>query len=258
VKRQRSGSMLLVIAGAIGAAFGAEPIAKGGLGAPYLEGQHAPPSRQPSRDPTSAVTAISPAKSISVSVESAAPEMTHVKLTNHSDRAVLAVDVSAFRGNQPVVSDRRRAARNEPLVRPGDEYRFDLQVPLDRLVVTSVLWDDGRVDGDPGLLADERVLDLGKAAQIRRVLKLLRDYRDLSARQTIDELRARLTMLPATEEVPTPNGARAGMEIVKEAVLQDLMAFEGGQPAPAAGAWRRWLDDTIGAYEDWFARIAAR
>jgi len=36
------------------------------------------------------------------------------------------------------------------------------------------------------------------------------------------------------------------------------MTFERGQPSPNAETWRRWLDQTIGAYEDWFARIAAR
>jgi hypothetical protein len=214
---------------------------------------------------------ISPSKSLTVSVEPAAgaparqprwgpgaPDVMPVRLTNHSDRAVLALDISAFRGSERVLSDRRRAARNEPLVLPGDEYLFDLPMPLDRFVVTSVLWDDGRVEGDPGLLADERVLDLGKAAQIRRVMKLLRDYRDLSVRQSLDELRGALTTLPVTEDVPTPNGAQSGMQQVKEEVLQDLMAFERGEPSPNAETWRRWLDQTIGAYEDWFARIAAR
>jgi len=184
--------------------------------------------------------------------------MMRARLTNHSDRAVLAVDVSAFRGSARVLSDRLRAARNEPLVLPGDEYLFDLRVPLDRFVVTSVLWDDGRVDGDPGLLADERVFDLGKAAQIRRVMKLLRDYRDLGARQSLDELRGALMTLPVMEDVPTAAGAQTGLQHVKEAVLQDLMTFERGQPSPNAETWRRWLDQTIGAYEDWFARIAAR
>jgi hypothetical protein len=245
-------------AGAIGAVACAGPIARSWPGTPYLESQNAPPAGGPSRDRKDTVTAISPAKLLGVSVESAVADVMRVSLANHSDHAVLAVDVSAFRENQRVVSDRRRAARNEPLVRAGGAYIFDLQAPLDRLVVTSVLWDDGHVDGDPGLLADERVLDLGKAAQIRRVLKLLREYRDLSTSQTIAELRAGLMKLPATADVPTPNGAQAGMEIVKEAVLQDLIVFESDQAAPAAGAWRRWLDDTIGAYEDWFASIAAR
>jgi hypothetical protein len=252
VKHQRSGSILLVVASVIGAIGGA----------PLAAFHHGLPGQS-----KSAVAVISPSKSVNLSVEPAArpprlgpaaPDMMHVRLTNHSDRAVLALDVSEFRGSERVLSDRRRAARNEPLVLPGDEYLFDLPMPIDRFVVTSVLWDDGRVDGDPGLLADERVLDLGKAAQIRRVMKLLRDYRDLSARQSVDELRGALMTLPVTEDVPTANGAQAGLQQVKEAVLQDLMTFERGQPSPNAETWRRWLDQTIGAYEDWFARIAAR
>jgi hypothetical protein len=261
VKRRQAGSILLGILGntAIGATVCAEPVGTRGIAAPYVDVQDAPPSKRPPRQSNSAVAVISPSQSLNVSVEpAAAPDTMHVRVTNHSDRAVLTLDVSAFRGSQPVLSERRRAARNEPLVLPREEYAFDLEVPLDRLAVTSVLWDDGRVEGDPGLLADERVLDLGKAAQIRRVLKLLRDYRDLSARQALDELHGRLMMLPATEDTPTSAGARLGMQQVKEAILLDATAFGRSQPSPGADAWRRWLDQTIGAYEEWFARIAAR
>jgi hypothetical protein len=238
--RHAPGSILLVVASAIGA-LGATLDFHDGL----LE------------QSKSAVAVISPSKSLNVSVGPAASDRMHVKLTNRSDRAVLALDVSAFRGSERLLSERRRAARNEPLVLPGDEYLFDFTMPLDRFVVTSVLWDDGRVEGDPGLLADERVLDLGKAAQIRRVMKLLRDYRDVTSRQLLDELRGALMMLPVSD-MATLDGAQAGMQQVKEAVLQDLMTFERDQPSPSAETWRRWLDQTIGAYEDWFARIAAR
>jgi hypothetical protein len=239
VKRHPSWSLLLLVSGT----------------AVLVDAQAARPTQKPSRE---AVTVTSASKSLDVRVEPLAPEAIQIRVTNHSARAVLALDFSAFRAGERIVTDRRRAARNEALVLPHDEYVFDLPGTFDRFIVTSVLWDDGHVDGDPGLSADERVLDLGKAGQIRRVLKLLRDYRDLSGRQTFDELRGRMAALPVTSDVPAAKGAHVGMQLVKEAVLQDLAAFERAQPSPNTEAWRGWLDQTTGAYEDWLARIAAR
>jgi hypothetical protein len=239
VKHRRSWSLLLIVSST----------------SVLVDAQAGRPAPRPSRE---AVTVTSASKSLDVQVEPLAPAAIHVRVTNHSARAVLTLDVSAFRAGERIVTDRRRAARNEALVLPHDEYVFDLAGTFDRFIVTSVLWDDGHVDGDPGLLADERVLDLGKAGQIRRVLKLLRDYRDLNARRTFDELRGRVKALPVLSDVPAANGAQVGMQLVKEAVLQDLAAFERAQPSPNPDAWRGWLDQTTGAYEDWFARIAAR
>jgi hypothetical protein len=237
---------------------------RGGLDAstagvsPYLNGQGAHRSVPPK--PGNAVAVVSPSKSLAVHIETLVPAaMTaRIVLANHSQRALLAVDLAAFLGSQRIVSDRRKSPRNEPLVLGHGEYAFDLAAPFDRLVVTSVLWDDGSVEGDPGLLADERVLDIGKAAGLRRVMKLLREYGDLADRQSPGGLRARLAVLSVIPDVPSSRGEQLGMQQVKDAVLEDVIAFERAQPSPNAAAWRSWLDQTINAYEDWFARIAAR
>ena len=97
-----------------------------------------------------------------------------LSLSNRSSHAVLAIQYEVFRGGARVLSDRRKTDRNEALVPPGRGHAFEVGAvtTVDRVSVTSVLWDDGRVEGDHALLADERMIDIGKAAQIRRVLAL--------------------------------------------------------------------------------------
>jgi hypothetical protein len=210
--------------------------------------------------PRAAVAISSSSGSLDVHVETPAAATVKVRivLANRSQRGVLAVELAAFRGTEQIISERRRSPRNEPLVRGESEYAFEVAATFDRLVVSSVLWDDGSVEGDPGLLADERVLDIGKAAQIRRVMKLLREYQDPGERQTVVDLRARLGSLAVVPDQPFLRGTVIGMQAVKAAALEDLLAFEHAQPSPNASAWRTWLDQTISTYEDWLARIIAR
>jgi hypothetical protein len=224
-----------------------------------LVGQARPSARRGAR-PQVAAAISSPSRLLDVRVETAAAasSTTRIVLANRSQHAVLALDLAAFRGTENVISDRRSSPRNEPLVTAWSEYTFEVAATFDRLVINSVLWDDGSVEGDPGLLADERVFDIGKAAQIRRVMKVLRVYQDLSERQSIADLRARLASLSAVPDVPYLPRTEAGMQQVKAAALEDLMAFEHAHASPDAAVWRTWLDQTITSYEDWLARIAAR
>jgi hypothetical protein len=64
----------------------------------------------------------------------------------------------------------------------GQEYTFELTISnkdgdawrtLDRIVLTSVMWDDGTVDGDPQPAIHERVLARNRAFQLQSLLKTL-------------------------------------------------------------------------------------
>jgi hypothetical protein len=210
--------------------------------------------------PQAAAAISSPSRLLDVRVETAADASSTIRIVfaNRSQHAVLALDLAAFRGTENVISDRRSSLRNEPLVAAWSEYAFEVAATFDQLVINSVLWDDGSVEGDPGLLADERVLDIGKAAQIRRVMKVLREYQDLGEQQSIADLRARLASLSVAPEVPSLRRTQVGMQQVRVAALEDLMAFERAHASPDPAVWRMWLDQTITSYEDWLARIAAR
>jgi hypothetical protein len=142
---------------------------------------------------------------------------------------------------------------------PGRDHAFEIQLAAaDRVVITSVLWDDGAVEGDGALAADERVLDLGKALQIRRVLKLLQESASGRGPQTIRAFRAKLTALPVTGDVPHPDTAQIGMQQVKDAALADLSAFERAGATGPVVAFVTWVTDTTASYEEWLARVAAR
>ena len=224
-----------------------------------LVGQARQSARRGAR-PQAAAAISSPSRLLDVRVETtaAATSTIRIVLANRSQHAVVALDLAAFRGTENVSSERRSSPRNEPLVAAGSEYAFEAAATFDRFVITSVLWADGSVEGDPGLLADERVLDIGKAAQIRRVMKVLREYQDLGEQYSIADLRTRLASLSVVPDVPSLRRTEVGMQQVKAAALEDLMAFEHAVPAPDAALWRTWLDQTIASYEDWLARIAAR
>ena len=56
----------------------------------------------------------------------------------------------------------------------------------------------------------------------------------MSKVSAVPSLSVTVMTLPVMEDVPTATGAQAGLQHVKEAVLQDLMTFERGQPSPNA------------------------
>ena len=77
----------------------------------------------------------------------------------------------AYRTDRIALSGARRGKRNQPLLPPGGEDRFELAVgsqsanrggaapaadAIDRLSLTSVLWDDNLVEGGPERAAQER------------------------------------------------------------------------------------------------------
>ena len=165
-----------------------------------------------------------------------------------------------FRGGARVFSGRRKMDRNEALVLPGRSHAFELEIGTstasDRVSVSSVLWDDGRVEGDPGLLADERMIDIGKAAQIRSVLRVLRDAASRDADPA--SVRAGVIALPTTADLLRAAATRAGMQLVKDAMLKDLATFEESSSQRGAPSFVTWLADATASYEEWLARIAAR
>jgi hypothetical protein len=102
------------------------------------------------------------------------------------------------------------------------------------------------------------VLDIGKAVQLRRVIKLLHEFAERNGEPAVYAFRARAASLPLLGEVPYPDASRAGMQQVKDALMKDLDVFEGAQFLRKAPSFATWIADTTAAYEEWLARIAAR
>jgi hypothetical protein len=210
---------------------------------------------------------------LEVRIDHVAPNVPTYRLvlTNRSPQAVVAIQYEAYRGAVRLLSERRKTDRNEALVPPGRNHAFEIQrdaasgsaeragqaVTLDRVAITSVLWADGRVDGDPGLLADERMIDLGKAAQIRHVLQVIRDVAGGASEPSERDFRAAVTALPVGADLLRTAGSRTGMQQVKDAVLRDLDAFDRALSQRGATSFALWLSDATASYEEWLARIVA-
>ena len=103
---------------------------------------------------------------------------------NHSARDLRAIDYTVYEGGVRLASGRRKTERNEPLALSGAEYSFEYWTSRsagkpartpDRLVVTSVMWDDGSVDGDHAGAAQERAMAGNRQRQLDRLLDALGD-----------------------------------------------------------------------------------
>jgi hypothetical protein len=110
-------------------------------------------------------------------------------LTNHSTRALMVIQYRLYRGHDLVITGRRKTDQNEPLARPGQDHVFELPTSrgssdewriIDRAEITSVMWDDGLVEGDPVPAQQERGIREGRARSIRDMLALLRSANKLS------------------------------------------------------------------------------
>ena len=184
-------------------------------------------------------------------------------IVNRSSHAVKALQFEGYSGDQRVIAGRRRAERNEPLVKPNAEYTFSIPLDTgqigpdgapvwsrwDRVAITSVVWDDGLVEGDANVAAQERALDGERAVQINRVLAVLRSAADSNGRVTPEDVRRQLAANALTLSI--------GMQQVRDAAMADLGTFERGGSVDDARAFHTWLTRTVTEYEQWLARTVA-
>jgi VWFA-related protein len=217
----------------------------------------------PAAVPTpSSIDVTSASRAIDVRTETIAPRVPayRIVVANRSTRALLAMQYEIFHGATRVAGGRRKSERNEPIAAPGRSYAFEIQPgsAIDRLAITSVVWEDGAIEGDGVLAADERMLDIGKAIQLRRVLKLLHEFEERNGEPAVHAFRARATALTLIADVPLTDASRTGMQQVKDALMKDLDLFEHAPGVRPSGSFATWITDTTGAYEEWLARIAAR
>ena len=159
------------------------------------------------------VTSASPL--LDVTVDLMRHDMPSYKITfrNRAARAVMAVSFKMYRGEKEVGSGRRKTNRSTPIVDAAGDYTFTLQVGggetpgFDRFGVDGVLWDDGRVEGNPELKATERALTVGHAQQLRGVLAILRTAapsNDSTAEPaSLGQIRAAIEALPIRPTPPT-------------------------------------------------------
>ena len=134
-----------------------------------------------------------------------------------------------------------------------------------------VLWDDGRVEGNPELKATERALTVGHAQQLRGVLAILRTAApasDSTAEPTsLGQIRAAIEALPiradsadATLAAEGVSGHVYSVEIgrqqVKDAVLQDIDAYVQAHPGSTRSP-APWALEARPKYSAWLNRTGS-
>ena len=192
--------------------------------------------------PPPALEVTSASHAIDVRTEAVAPGVHayRIVVTNRSTRGLIALQYEVARGATRVAGGRRKSERNEPIAAAGRSYAFEIQPgsSIDRLAITALVWEDGAIEGDGVLAADERMLDIGKSIQLRHVLKLLHEFEERNGEPAVHAFRARATALTLTADVPLTDASRIGMQQVKDALMKDLDSVRARARRPAVGQLR--------------------
>jgi hypothetical protein len=180
-----------------------------------------------------------------------------VVVRNRSSLALMWLHFKAYRGDDlTAISGRPRGKRNVPLIPPNGEHTFEVTSstvgesgdspgawkPLDRIEVTSLLWQDGVVEGDPEPALQQGRFDTSKAMHIRALIQLLRDARERSIASLRAEIAGATTFDIETQQL-------------KDSLLADLDAFERTQRSVDGQDFETWLTRTIAECRQWLARI---
>jgi hypothetical protein len=199
-----------------------------------------------------------------------------VTFRNRSQRAVMAFAYHTYRGDVRTTSGWRRTHRTTPIIEAGGEYSATVtagsgETPgFDRFEVSAVLWDDGTIEGEQTLKADEQALTIGYAQQLRRVLVVLDDAVPASGSTTesknLVQVRAALAALPiamdesdvARQQHLDELTIKNGQVQVKNAVLQDLDVYVRAHAGSAQSSARAWVDEARPRYSAWLRRAASR
>jgi hypothetical protein len=180
-------------------------------------------------------------------------------VANQSAVPLMWLQFKAYRGQRLTLSGRPRGKRNAPLVLPGEEHAFDVTTSaggrldspdgpdrwpaLDRIEVTSLMWQDGIVEGERGPATEQHAADRRRAEHLGRMVQRLR----APGPRSIDTLRAQL------EAVMAPDAETRQLRDATLATLDDLGASGATSDTPA---FRAWLDRTSTEYEEWLARVS--
>jgi hypothetical protein len=211
-------------------------------------------------------------------------------VANRSGQAVMALAYELFFAESGKGLGRARKPGRVPLIAPGETYVLRIAPQpksgggtastawraLQRLAITTVMWSDGLIEGDPAPAADEAVFHAGSAVQLSRALALIRGRARAPASYPIATLRADIAGLgidvteteaggvrAALGDAPmriqeTPFGStRLGMQQVKNAILNDIDAYKSDAAAGKAEPYAVWLPWLVSKYDGWQRRIAA-
>ena len=181
-----------------------------------------------------------------------------VTITNRAPFPLMWFRFEAHRSESSPISGVKRANRDLPLVLPNGEYTFELPSgtmgpssgddpgawhPVDRVELTSLMWQDGTVEGDKQTAAQKAGWDRQRANYLRAVLTILR-----ADRRSITALR---------DDISNPRPPDVEMEQVKAGLLEQLDRFARREFSSDGLDFQTWLRRTIAEQEQWLARIVS-
>ena len=181
-----------------------------------------------------------------------------VLVTNESLLPLMWLQYKAYRGTRLAIMGRPRGKRNLPLVLPGAEYSFEITTStgtldspdrpeqwqaIDRIEVTSMMWEDGTVEGDPQSAAEQRRVDQLRAQQLVTLREILRG----ATSQSIASLREQIA-----------KGMNSDLEVrrARDSLIGELDALVSAGKTPDSPEFRAWVTRTLGECEQWLMRIA--
>jgi hypothetical protein len=177
-----------------------------------------------------------------------------VTVTNRSDLALTWFQFQTYRGQQLAMTTRKRGSRNLPVIAPHSEYTFqytstastrapdgaDLWEPHDRVEVSSVLWQDGMVEGALEPAIQQARFDTSRATAVRLLLSRLEG--EPSIARLRPEIARSMNFDPDTRQY-------------RDGLLADLDALERTQRSRDGKTLAAWLVATTTECQQWLARI---
>jgi hypothetical protein len=201
--------------------------------------------------------AVSASAQVDVRVEPVGPNVSayRVVLANRAPVPLLWVYFRGV-GGEKTLTGTRKGKRNSPLVAPNEEYVFEIAMrisrapgdtpeawqPIDRFAITSLIWQDGLVEGDPVAAKREATFQTNRSAQIQALIALLRSAHG----QPLETLRAAVTR-PTTFDPETQEA--------RDALLADLDSFERTSRSRDGRDFETWVVARTAEYEQWLSRI---
>ena len=235
-----------------------------------------------------AITSASSHLEIQAELETGSAPAYRFSVANRSGQAVMALAYDLFFAESGKGLGRARKPGGVPLIVPGETYVLRIAPrpisgrgtaatawrPLQRLAITTVMWSDGVIEGNPAPATDEAGFHAGSAVQLSRALALIRERASAPTSYPIATLRADIAGLSIdvteTEAAgaalggapmliqETPFGStRLAMQQVKNAILNDIDAYSSDVAAAKAEPYTVWLPWLVSKYDAWRRRIAA-
>lgn len=178
-----------------------------------------------------------------------------VTITNRAPFPLMWFRFEAHRSEGGPISARPRGKRDFPLVMPNAEYTFELPagsmgrssgddpgawLPVDRIVVTSLMWQDGVVEGDKETARQQIAFDTQRAAHLRTLLGILRGSRSIAALR---------------DDIARTRPQDVELKEVWDGLIEQLDRFAVQRMSPDGLDFKTWLGRTVIDQEQWLARI---